>query len=102
MNSRWLQQAANVGQGILGAETPVGPTHAQLRLLLRDDLMREAGITPPPPLEPAVDGGLFIDVVAPIAVRGLHITSMLSYNISMNVHALLLCGRFGRGACVGV
>lgn len=36
--------------------------------------MREAGAGPPPappPLEPAVDGGLFIDV-APRAVLGLH------------------------------
>ena len=53
----------------------MGRPQCQVRLLvLRDDFMREAGTGPPPappPLEPAVDGGLFIDV-APRAVLGLH------------------------------
>jgi hypothetical protein len=53
----------------------------QDRLLFRLDLMRDTGgCVPPPPLEPAVEGGLFMDVVAPSAVLGLHDNYALSHN----------------------
>ena len=63
--------------------------------------MREAGAgVAPPPLDPAVEGGLPIPpVVAPRAVRGLHTNTIRSFHESMHsasyfpkVPAVYTCG----------